>query len=262
MSTLCAQCDSLSVTFGVNLGRLASLCSQTARLARQLKVGGPAKLAARPLSFGGLLLFLPVPNVVSPGRDVTHFSRIHLITMSPRRQTTARCASGRWTKAADSQSPDGSPSNSQRANRNTRTRGRVQTLSRKTQQPKRPRVDTVWRRRPISNRNARLLTLASSVRLLLWPRGRRSSCPGGLPEDCQTLSLKNMYAISSHSERVSRLNTKRQTGTKAPQCEEESPGRSAGLLTCRGLKWRGAAKGERLFLSRCRSELELWNPLR
>lgn len=73
---------------------------------------------------------------------------------------------------------------------------------------------------------------------LLWPRGRRSGCPGRAPQDCQTFSLQNCAPYQSHSERVSWLTMKHSPATQTPQLEGTTPRRRAGLLTCRGLKWR------------------------
>lgn len=65
-----------------------------------------------------------------------------------------------------------------------------------------------------------------------------------------------MYAIPSHGDIANQLNIYNcQLSFGIKMRKDTSKPVRCFFLTCRGLKWREPAKGERLVLSRCRSEL-------
>lgn len=89
-----------------------------------------------------------------------------------------------------------------------------------------------------------------------------SGCAAGrLPQNRRTFPLKIVRHIVMRRE-VRLTNYETSMGGKLHRATITNTVASPVRLTCRGLRYRGAAKGERLLLSRCRSETELWNPLR
>lgn len=89
--------------------------------------------------------------------------------------------------------------------------------------------------------------------------GEEERLPGSLQRTFRRFPSKLCVISSYIGKAVSCLNMKYRVGTRIFQCEKKTSMWVAGLRTCRWLKLREAARGERLFLSRCCSELELWN---
>lgn len=91
----------------------------------------------------------------------------------------------------------------------------------------------------------------------------RGCAAGRLPQHRRTFPLKIVRHIVMRREvRLTNYETSMGGKRTPPSNNNKHTVASPVRLTCRGLRYRGAARGERLLLSRCRSETELWNPLR
>ena len=93
-----------------------------------------------------------------------------------------------------------------------------------------------------------MASVSFPVRLLLWSRGRRSSCPGRLPEDCQTLSSQNVrHIVIQRRKKLSKHETLNKYKTAAEPNENSQPVRRFTYLPWAEVK-RSSERGAAISL--------------